>query len=370
MTVMIMMGTRPEVIKMAPVIKALQSRTETIVCTTGQHREMLDQMLSNFDMKADIYLDTMVQGQSLSQLASQLFSQINAVFQEKKPEIVLVQGDTLSALIGGMCAYFEQIPFGHVEAGLRTGDLNNPFPEEANRSLLARIATWHFAPTARAAGELIKEGVPEEKIYITGNTVVDSIKMIETRIVDSFDRVDIGGKGRPKIFVTCHRRENQGDVLTGICAALANLAAIYKEFDFIFPVHLNPKVRETVYSRLDHIQNMYLMDPLDYHASLALLKQSTLVISDSGGIQEEAPTFGVPVIVMRSHTERSEGVDAGFAVLAGSQQNAIEDAVHGWLKNPEKITGLNSKSNPYGDGHAGERISAILNRDEWKHFDG
>jgi len=376
MKVMVVVGTRPEVIKMAPVISALRSASiDTLVCASGQHREMLAQALDVFSIEPDIALDAMRPGQTLNSLAARLLADLDAVLAEQSPDWVLVQGDTTTAFCAGLAAFHRGIRVGHVEAGLRTGDLASPFPEEANRSLLARIVTRHFAPTSAARQALLNEGIPAEAINVTGNTVVDALHMAQ-RIMAAAPNAPVladviqAAAGRPLVLITCHRRENFGGVLEGICQLLKRLATRYPDCYWVFPVHLNPNVREPVGRILGNVANLSLIEPVDYLTSLALISRAALVISDSGGIQEEAPSFGVPVVVMRSHTERREGVEAGFATLAGQSAERIEAAVIGWLDHPERREHLKHRPNPYGDGQAAARIVAILAGDTVHEFNG
>lgn len=358
MKIMIVLGTRPEVIKLAPVIKKLKEHAEVIVCATGQHREMLKQALELFQIKPDINLELMSEGQSLNQLASKILFGMDAVLKQYQPEWIVVQGDTTSALYAALAAFHLNIKIAHIEAGLRTGDLKNPFPEEANRSMLARITDIHFAPTQTSKKALMNEGIDSENIYVSGNTVVDSIELImkgwingkPKKISDSI--INIINKG-PVILVTCHRRENFGDVILNITSMIKMLAEKYNHYQWIFPVHLNPEVRLPVKKTLQNISNVHLIDPVDYETSLFLISQSTLILTDSGGIQEEAPTFGVPVVVMRSKTERNEGVKTGHAKLAGQNPENIQKDIHFYMQH---LNELKSKNNPYGDGNASERI--------------
>lgn len=376
MKVMVVVGTRPEVIKMAPVIAALRaSSIETVVCASGQHREMLAQALDVFSIEPDISLDAMRPGQTLNSLAARLLADLDNVLAEHTPDWVLVQGDTTTAFCAGFAAFHRGIRVGHVEAGLRTGDLASPFPEEANRSLLGRITTRHFAPTSASRQALLNEGIPAQAIDVTGNTVVDALHMaqrimIETAAAPALAEVKLAAADKPLVLITCHRRENFGGVLEGICQLLKRLAGRYPGFYWVFPVHLNPNVQEPVLRILGNVPNLSLVEPVDYLTSLALISRSALVISDSGGIQEEAPSFGVPVVVMRSHTERREGVEAGFATLAGQSAECIEAAVVGWLDQPERREHLKSRSNPYGDGLAAARIVAILAGGTPNEFNG
>ena len=376
MKVMIVVGTRPEVIKMAPVINALRvASIDTLVCASGQHREMLAQTLNIFSIKPDIALDAMHSGQTLNSLAARLLTDLDPVLAEQSPDWVLVQGDTTTAFCAGVAAFHRGFRLGHVEAGLRTGDMASPFPEEANRSLLARIATHHFAPTIAARQSLLNEGIPSKIISVTGNTVVDALNMTQ-RIMAAAPTASVltdvikSAAGRPLVLITCHRRENFGGVLEEICYLLKRLAARYSDFYWVFPVHLNPNVREPVRRILSTAVNLSLIEPVDYLTNLALIYRSALVISDSGGIQEEAPSFGVPIVVMRTHTERREGIEAGFATLAGQSAEGIEAAVVDWLEQPKRRNLLEHKKNPFGDGDAANRIVAVLKGNACSEFNG
>lgn len=364
MKVLIVLGTRPEVIKLAPVIGALEGQAEVRVCASGQHREMLQQALDAFGIVPDIVLDTMSPGRSLNILSARLLEALDGVMEQEKPDWVLVQGDTTTAFCAGLAAFHRGIRVGHVEAGLRTGDLASPFPEEANRSLLARIVSLHFAPTAAAAHALITESIAPACIHVTGNTVVDAIEQVRSTWPDGQPRSLLSAlreiANQPFVLVTCHRRENFGGVMERICAMIARLCVRHPDLHWVFPVHLNPAVREPVHRLLDHLPNLLLTEPVDYSTSLWLISQARLVVSDSGGIQEEAPSFGTPIVVMRQHTERKEGVDAGFATLAGQDPACIELAVDTWLNDESTRLHLKQCSNPYGDGKAAERIAALL----------
>lgn len=364
MKVLVVVGTRPEVIKLAPVVRALRDVADVRVCASGQHREMLQQALEAFGLVPDIALDAMSPGRTLNILSARLLEALDAVLESEQPDWVLVQGDTTTALCAGLAAFHRGIRVGHVEAGLRTGDLASPFPEEANRSLLARISTLHFAPTEAAARALESEGVDPTRIHITGNTVVDAIyatcsgwpEGIPATLPDSMRALVT----RRFVLLTCHRRENFGQVMEGICAMVARLCARYADMRWVFPMHLNPAVREPVRRLLGAVPNLLLTDPVDYASSLWLISQAALVVSDSGGIQEEAPTFGTPVVVMREHTERREGVEAGFATLAGQEPARIEAAIDAWLAEFDARERLVGRANPYGDGQASARIAAWL----------
>jgi len=373
--VLVALGTRPEVIKLAPVITELIAHNiETVVCATGQHREMLTQALEAFAIRPDFSLDTMSPGQSLNILSSRILAEMDGVLAKEQPDWVLVQGDTTTAFCAGLAAFHRGIRIGHVEAGLRTGDLASPFPEEANRSLLARITSRHFAPTITARDNLLAEGIAGNSIIVTGNTVVDAIVQAQASLAHRNLNLPESTKtllaNKPLVLVTCHRRENFGEVLQGICQMLSRLCSRYTDYQWVFPVHLNPAVREPVMQILSNIPNLTLLDPVDYYTSLYLISRSALVVSDSGGIQEEAPSFGVPVVVMRSHTERMEGVNAGFATLAGQASEYIEQSVSAWLNHPERRLYLKDRSNPYGDGLASKRIAACLLDEPFEVFNG
>lgn len=374
MRLLIAFGTRPEVIKLAPVVAEIRQRwprLELVVCSTGQHREMLDQALEVFGIKADVDLQVMRENQTLAGLTARLLSGIDDVLVAHRPDAVIVQGDTTSAFVASLASFYRHVPVAHVEAGLRTGDLASPFPEELNRVLVARMARWHFAPTSVAAANLAREGVDGGRIVVTGNTVVDAIHRIRTRweagapkgFVDPFPE-------RPLVLVTAHRRENHGEALVRICAALRTLCALQPQLGFVFPVHLNPQVRQTVFAELGDIPNMRLMEPVDFEVSLYLQSRACLAITDSGGIQEEAPSFGLPAVVMREHTERGEGLAAGFARLAGTASDAIVEASQSFLGDAALRASLATRPNPYGDGLASQRIVATLLGEPMEAFHG
>lgn len=375
MKILIALGTRPEVIKLAPVITALNGRAEVRICASGQHREMLVQALDAFSLVPDILMDTMSPGRSLNILASRQLAAFDEVFEQEKPDWVVVQGDTTTAFCAGLAAFHRGIRVAHVEAGLRTGDLASPFPEEANRCLLGRIVSLHCAPTQTAAAALRAENISPESILVTGNTVVDAIYQALDTWSDS--KPDTLPKDlqnwlskAPFVLITCHRRENFGAVMENICHMIARLCKRYSQLHWIFPVHLNPAVREPVLRLLGQIPNLRLIDSVDYHTSLYLISHACLVVSDSGGIQEEAPTFGTPVVVMREHTERMEGVHAGFATLAGQSPENIEMAVDSWLAEPDLALALKNRVSPYGDGKAAARIADVLLGVEVEEFGG
>lgn len=370
MKIMVILGTRPELIKLAPVIAEARLRAphvELVVCSTGQHKEMLAQAMKVFNIKPDENLTTMQKNQTLADLTARLMTGIDQVLRKHQPDLVIVQGDTTTAFVSAIAAFYLQIPIAHVEAGLRTGDLNSPFPEEGNRLLIARLARWHFAPTAQAANMLQEEGINTQKIYVTGNTVVDAIEIIKAKWTKQPYGGDVANlfKGKDLVLITTHRRENFGEGLQNICNAIRQLTSAHPEHGFVFPVHLNPNVLEVVSKELANIKNLQILDPVDFETSLYLQSRSCLILTDSGGIQEEAPSFGVPCVVMRQHTERMEGISAGFAVLSGTNSNKIIQMAEEFLiTKGSKI--LQGRSNPYGDGLSSKRILDILmaNTDE------
>jgi UDP-N-acetylglucosamine 2-epimerase (non-hydrolysing) len=354
-------GTRPEAIKMAPVIRELRERPDQFRCvvvSTGQHRQMLDQVLQLFGICPDIDLGLMQPDQSLSSLTAALFNGLDGVMQQSRPDWVLAQGDTTSVMVASLVAFYQRIKFGHVEAGLRTGDLENPFPEELNRRVADLTTAACFAPTARAASALRAEGISAERIHVTGNTVVDALQQIVAS--GGLDRVQLPIKlpsGRRMVLVTAHRRESFGDPFRQLCQALRDLAIGHPDVDLVYPVHLNPNVRGPVNEILRDLPNVHLIEPVDYVQLLAMMRSSELILTDSGGIQEEAPTFGVPVLVMRQTTERPEGVEAGVAQLVGTKREHIVWAAGEHLsKAASRVAG----ANPYGDGQAASRIADIL----------
>jgi UDP-N-acetylglucosamine 2-epimerase (non-hydrolysing) len=365
--IMVVLGTRPEAIKLAPVIAALKSRRETfetVVCSTDQHGEMLDQALVAFGLTPDTRLDVMRTGQSLPALTGRLISGLTATILSVKPDRLVVQGDTTSAFAAALSGYYERIPVAHVEAGLRSNNRYSPFPEEVNRRAISAIADIHFAPTRAAADALGMEGAPASSIHITGNTVVDALQSFRERL-ESKDRatllsetvLSLADGAAPLILATCHRRESFGDDLKAICRAIARLGRMHPEYRIVFPVHLNPNVRAEVGTILRGEPNVHLVEPVSYPDLLFLLSRATLVLTDSGGVQEEAPSFGVPVLVLRRHTERVEGIGAGVSFLVGADQDLIVARAEELLKQPLRSR---STANPYGDGHAAERIADIL----------
>jgi UDP-N-acetylglucosamine 2-epimerase (non-hydrolysing) len=369
--VAVIIGTRPEGIKMAAVCRALQDAPDMdlVLVSTGQHREMLAQVLDVFGLRADVELDLMRGNQSLAGLTARLFEALDGMLETVKPDMVLVQGDTTSVMCGAIASFYRGIPVGHVEAGLRTGDLSAPFPEEANRVLASRVTTLHFAPTEGSRDNLLEERVPEERIHVTGNTVIDSLFLevdrqkndqslksdIEHRLIEMLPAEIVHGE-RPYVLITGHRRENFGDGFESICTALLNLARRFPEHDFVYPVHLNPNVRNIVHERLSDKANIHLLPPVDYRLFVALMSGSRLLLTDSGGVQEEAPSLGKPVLVMRDTTERPEGINAGTVRLVGTDAGLIEEEVARLLEDSSAYDAMAHLENPYGDGRAARRI--------------
>ena len=362
--VLSVIGTRPEAVKMAPVVQKLYYThgIESVVCATAQHREMLDQVLNLFDIVPDIDLDLMRPDQSLAQITAAIFSKLDPVIKDIKPDWILSQGDTTTVMVTSLLAYYNRVKFGHLEAGLRTGDKFQPFPEEINRMVAGVAADLHFAPTEWSRQNLLKENVPAENIRVTGNPVIDALRQVAEKPapVEVDELMSKLGKSK-LILVTAHRRENFGQPLENICAALKALAETYHgNIQLVYPVHLNPNVQNVVYPRLSGVPNIILLPPLDYLPMVHLMKQSTLVLTDSGGLQEEAPGFGVPVLVMRAATERPEGIAAGTVKLVGTETQDIVREARNLLDNPSEHAKMARAVNPYGDGHASERIVESL----------
>lgn len=374
--ILVVFGTRPEAIKMAPIVKLLQGRNdfEVSVCVTGQHREMLDQVLRLFDIQADFDLEVMKPNQTIVDITSAVLHGVSEIIEEVKPDVLLVHGDTTTTFAASLAAYYQRIPVGHVEAGLRTKDIYAPWPEEGNRKFVACITTYHFAPTVTAKINLLAEGIEERNIYITGNTVIDALldvtrkidtnKQLRDTLAEQFSYVNWKKK---IVLVTGHRRENFGDGFDRIASALAELSK-RDDVEIIYPVHLNPNVQEPIKKALSGIDNIYLVPPLDYLPFVYLLSQSYMVITDSGGIQEEAPALGKPVLVMRDVTERPEGVDAGTVKLVGTSVERIVDEANKLLNGGDNFMQMVHSHNPYGDGLAAERIVNILQGKKYASF--
>ncbi|WP_105618384.1 non-hydrolyzing UDP-N-acetylglucosamine 2-epimerase [Vallitalea okinawensis] len=363
--VMSIFGTRPEATKMAPVVKALEACDDihSVVCVTAQHREMLDQVLEIFDIKPDYDLNIMKDRQTLTGVAVRALEGLEKVMQKENPNLVLVHGDTSTTFIGSLVAYYNRIKVGHVEAGLRTYNKLEPFPEEMNRQLTGRIADLHFSPTTLAKDNLLKENIDENLIYITGNTAIDAIKTTVKQdyefTVDALNKIDYEGKR--VIAMTAHRRENLGEPLENICKAVKRIADEYGDVEIVYAVHLNPAVREVAWKYLDGHERIHLLDPLDINDMHNLLRRSYLVLTDSGGLQEEVPSFNKPVLVLRNVTERPEGVDAGTLKLAGVNEENIYNLAKELLENRSEYEKMATSNNPFGDGEASARIvSSIL----------
>ena len=375
--ILLVFGTRPEAIKMAPLIKEFQKYTDkfkTIVCVTGQHREMLDQVLHIFEIVPDYDLNIMKQGQDLYDVTSRVLLGMRDILKEVQPDIVLVHGDTTTSTAAALAAFYQQIPVGHVEAGLRTQNIYSPWPEEMNRQLTGRIATYHFAPTPLSKQNLLAENVKPEQIAVTGNTVIDALYMVVDKIKSNkeLDKeleeillrsgydVNRLSDGKKLVLITGHRRENFGDGFISMCKAIQTLTQKYPDVDFVYPMHLNPNVRKPIHEvfgeDLSHLGNMFFIEPLEYLSFVYLMEKSTIVLTDSGGIQEEAPGLGKPVLVMRDTTERPEALEAGTVKLVGTDFDKIVNEVSALLENRECYERMSKAVNPYGDGKACERI--------------
>jgi UDP-N-acetylglucosamine 2-epimerase (non-hydrolysing) len=366
-------GTRPEAIKMAPLVKRLarDSGFECRVCVTGQHREMLDQVLALFDIRPDFDLNIMKRGQDLFDVTSAILAGMRDVLATYRPDMVLVHGDTTTTMATTLAAFYQRIAVGHVEAGLRTGNLASPWPEEANRKLTGALAALHFAPTERARHNLLAEGIDDDKIVVTGNTVIDALLQVRERLSNDADLCAVAERelpslapGRRLVLVTGHRRESFGGGFERICSALAQIAHASPDVDIVYPVHLNPNVREPVNRLLTGITNVHLIEPLDYLPFVRLMDRADVILTDSGGIQEEAPSLNKPVLVMRETTERQEAVDAGVVKLVGTDADAIVENVMHLLRDADAYAAMSRGANPYGDGRACDRIADALLRSE------
>lgn len=382
--VMLVFGTRPEAIKMAPLVKEFQKqpkRVETVVCVTGQHREMLDQVLKIFDIKPDYDLNIMKQGQDLYDVTARVLTGMRDVLKEVKPDVVLVHGDTTTSTAAALAAFYQQIPVGHVEAGLRTHNIYSPWPEEMNRLLTGRLATYHFSPTPLSRNNLIKESVDDRNIIITGNTVIDALywvvdkiknnKELDNELEDILSKAgyDVNrlNNGKKLVLITGHRRENFGDGFINMCTAIKDLTVKYPDLDFVYPMHLNPNVRKPIHEvfgeNLSGLKNMFFIEPLEYLSFVYLMEKSSIVLTDSGGIQEEAPGLGKPVLVMRDTTERPEALDAGTVKLVGTDYNKIVNDVSSLIDDKAAYEKMSKAVNPYGDGLAcGRIVNALLYR--------
>lgn len=371
---MFIFGTRPEAIKLAPVIRQIKnsdSKYKVVVCVTAQHRSMLDPVLTLFDIIPDYDLDIMKKDQTLFDITTTALTGLSSVLGTEKPDIILVQGDTTTAMVASLAAYYFKIPVGHVEAGLRTYNKYSPFPEEKNRHVISVLSDYHFAPTDWSQSNLLNEGIKKESIWVTGNTVTDSLLMIRDRQMKPNVRIERTQFFKNKynidfddlnkiLLVTGHRRENFGNGFENICLALKDIARLRPDVMIVYPVHLNPNVQKPVYSILHEQDNIFLIDPLEYEAFVFLMNEAYLVLTDSGGIQEEAPSLGKPVLVMRDSTERPEGVDAGVAKLIGTKKDNIFNETLEVLNNKTLYKNMSKKANPYGDGMASGRIFGII----------
>ena len=380
--ILLTFGTRPEAIKMAPLILELnkhRDKVKTIVCVTGQHREMLDQVLSIFKIKPDYDLNIMKKGQDLYDITSKVLLGLRDILKETQPDIVLVHGDTTTSMAAALAAYYQQIPVGHIEAGLRTNNIYSPWPEEINRQLIGRISNYNFSPTSTSSVNLINEGVSEKSIYITGNTVIDSLYWVVNKIKSdgllnvklkeeiktfgyNIDRLQ--SNNRRMVLITGHRRENLGNGFIHIAQAIQELSSQFPNVDFVYPMHLNPNVRKSIYdvlgNDLSHFSNMFFIEPLEYLSFIYMMEKANIVLTDSGGIQEEAPSLKKPVLVMRDTTERPEAVDAGTVILVGTDKEKIVSNVNKLLTDNVYYQQMARAINPYGDGKACKRIVEIL----------
>ena len=378
---MLVFGTRPEAIKMAPLVKEFEKHPKefnTIVCVTGQHREMLDQVLRIFNIRPDYDLNIMKQGQDLYDVTARVLTGMRDVLKEVQPDVVLVHGDTTTSMASALAAFYQQIPVGHIEAGLRTHNIYSPWPEEINRQITGRIATFHFAPTLLSRENLMKEGIREEAVTVTGNTVIDALYMVvekikNDKVLDAQLEGVLKGAGydihrlkenRRLVLITGHRRENFGDGFISMCKAIKALTEKYPEVDFVYPMHLNPNVRKPIREVFgeEQLANMFFIEPLEYLSFVYLMEKSAIVLTDSGGIQEEAPGLGKPVLVMRDTTERPEAVDAGTVKLVGTDYEKIVGEVSALLDDQAYYDRMSKAVNPYGDGKACKRIVNFLDK--------
>ncbi|MCZ7585891.1 MAG: UDP-N-acetylglucosamine 2-epimerase (non-hydrolyzing) [Deltaproteobacteria bacterium] len=364
MNAMVVFGTRPEAIKLAPVIRELSKRTKdytvrTVV--TAQHREMLDQVLRLFQIEPDEDLAIMRPNQSLDAIVARAIGGLGEAMDKHRPDVVVVQGDTTTTFVGALAAFHRKIPVAHVEAGLRTWNAYSPFPEEINRQMTTRLTAVHFPPTEWSKNNLLAERVPEDRIHVTGNTVIDALLQVAERPY-AFDDEKLRALPDRFVLVTAHRRESFGGPFRAMCEAMRDIAAHFPDVALVYPVHLNPNVRQPVGEILDGVSNVLLVEPMDYEPFVHLMKRSTIVLTDSGGIQEEGPSLGKPVLVMREVTERPEGIDAGTVRLVGTDKTRIVDAVSELLEDENAYRKMAEAKNPYGDGHASERIADILPR--------
>ena len=373
---MLVFGTRPEAIKMAPLCNALladEKYFETMICVTGQHREMLDQVLSVFNLTPDIDLNLMKPGQSLSDITSSILLGMSTIFKKAKPDLILVHGDTTTMLAASMAAFYVGVPVGHVEAGLRTFDINSPFPEEFNRQVVSKIAKWNFAPTVLSERNLLREDIASASIFVTGNTVIDALYWViekirvdtnlKTKLISKLSSVlNFDWQNDRFVLITGHRRENFGEGFINICHAIKDLAVMSPSIHFVYPVHLNPNVQKPVMSIVGHLENVHLIGPLPYEPFVYLMNHCYFVLTDSGGIQEEAPSLGKPVLVMRDTTERPEAVSSGNVILVGSNKKQIISNVQRLFTDQAAYQGMAKALNPYGDGTSSKQIVSIIKK--------
>lgn len=361
--VMTIFGTRPEAIKMAPVVKALAEAPDMdpIVTVTAQHRDMLDQVLRLFDITPDYDLNIMSPGQTLYDVTDRALLGLKSVLEEAKPDVVLVHGDTTTTFAGALASFYQEIPVGHVEAGLRTGNIYSPFPEEMNRKLTGSLATYHFAPTSSSESNLVKENINQDHLYVTGNTVIDALATtVREDYVFEEEAINALDSTKRIVLVTTHRRENLGEPMRHVYGAIRQLVEEFEDIQIVFPVHKNPKVRQVVQEELGTVERVTLIDPLDYEPFANLMAKSYLILTDSGGIQEEAPALGKPVLVLRDTTERPEAVTAGTVRLVGTDKDAVHDAAYELLHDQDAYKIMSNSVNPYGDGQASRRIVEAL----------
>jgi len=361
----VIFGTRPDTIKQAPIIKELQRENQyfdVLTIATAQHRHMLDQVLEVFQITPDYDLNVMEQRQTLAGLTAKTIKGLDEILEKENPDMVLVQGDTTTTFVGSLAAFYRKIPVGHVEAGLRTGDRSNPFPEEINRRLTSCITELHFAPTATSRAALVKEGFDPKTIFITGNSVIDALEYsVREKFRFSVEKLnDIAGESKKIVLITMHRRENWGEPMIGASKAIKALAEQYRDLTFVFPVHLNPVVRDIVYPILSNIGNVHLIEPLDYLDFVNIMSRSHLILTDSGGVQEEGPHFGIPILVLRWVTERPEAVDYGTVKLVGADEDRILESARVLLEDKKEYEKMASAVNPYGDGKAAARTVSII----------
>ena len=373
MKVMLLFGTRPEAIKMAPVAKVLRAepKLDVFVCVTGQHRHMLDQVLDIFDLDVDLDMALMKPNQGLSELTSRLLAGVTDTIEQLKPDVILVHGDTTTAMASSLAAFYAGIPVGHVEAGLRSSNIRAPFPEEFNRQVISKIATFHYSPTEKATKNLVAEGVERDSICQTGNTVIDALLMVTNRFEQDSDFRKSTDDNLSNVLgfdhcsheftlVTGHRRENFGDGIQGLCNALTSVVTTHPEHKIVYPVHYNPNVQAPVYDALGSIENIHLIEPVDYVSFVRLMQNSRIILTDSGGVQEEAPVFGKPVLVMRENTERPEAIEAGVAKLVGAEGKRIFAAMSSLITDEQEYARMERATNPFGDGYASARIRDSL----------